>query len=284
MVSRKKRPMVDWLRWARKPFLYIFYSLGAGLFFALEKLEELLGGKALKATQRPAARNLSITFTADEEDADLVLPFVPLFSNDNRWIKLAYERILRELRRDRHSIRLPGRSYGKGISEGPYTLGAFVLLASQKEVALFLRGLSDEGYSFQITSALATRRTGGIPHPKGLLLRMAVGSRRIELTLARGGDGILGVRPEEVIRYLDMGVEYHHLFLASTMADTEKCFELIDSRVKEGMKLSLYAALSISFSTLIPIFLIEPPEEKKQMEDAALLLVEWPAVEKPSGT
>lgn len=283
MMSRKKRPIVDWLRWARKPFLYLFFSLGAGFFYALEKLEELLGGKTLRTRPSSAGRNLNVTFVAEEDDATLVLPFIQLFSSDNKWIKLPYERILRELRRDRRLLKLPGRAYGKGISEGPYEVNAVALLASQGEVALFLRRLNEAGFPFRVGSVLATPRTGGLPHAKGLLLRMAVGSRRIELAIAKGADRIVGEKPEQALRYLENGVEYHHLFVAVASEDTEKILELIDSRGAEGLVLSLYAALNSSFGTLIPIFLLESSEEQKRLEDAALLLIQWPVEVRPPG-
>lgn len=274
---------MEWIRWGRKPFLFLFFSLGAGFIQLIEKIEALMGGEFFHRKPGSATKNLLITFSGGEDDTELLMPFVPLFSSDNKWVKLKYERVLRDFRRNARALKLPGRAYGKSPSEGTYRVGTIALLSSQKEVALFLKRLRENNLSPKIGSILATRRSGAIPNPKGLLIRMAMGSRRLELIPARGGDKIVGAGLDDAVNYLSNGVEYHHLFLSIVLGDERKCVELISSRTDEEMKISLYGALNIQMDFVLPIFLLEPAERKSRMEDSALLLIQWQAREQGGG-
>jgi len=281
MSARKKRPAVEWYRWALKPFLYAFYSAGALLFFGFEKIEAFLGGRSTPARPAPLTEKLTVTFGAEGDKADLIIPFVPLFGGDSKWIKLKPEHIFRDLRQSGSTLKLTGHIYGRNTPEGPYKVAGIVFLSSQKEVAAFLRDLAKKAPPLTVGSVLETRRTGAVPHAKGLLLKMAVGSRKTELAPARGSERLIGAGIEQTAAFLERGEEYKHLFIAAGAADGARCLDVIDDRGKLGKRLSVYACLNLSLEVLVPIFLIEPPAEKVKMEDAALFLLELPEEEPP---
>lgn len=279
MSARKKRPAVEWYRWARKPFLYAFYSLGALLFLGFERIEAFLGGKVTPSRPAPLTEKLTVTFSPEGDKASLIIPFVPLFGGDSKWIKLKPEYIFRDLRQSGSSLKLTGHIYGRNTPEGPYKVAGIVFLSSQKEVAAFLRDLAKKSPPLTVGSVLETRRTGAVPHAKGLLLKMAVGSRKTELAPARGSERLIGAGIEQTAAFLERGAEYKHLLISADAPDGACCLDVIDDRGKSGMRLSVYACLNLSLEVLVPIFLIEPPVEKVKMEDAALFLLELPEEE-----
>lgn len=281
MSARKKRPAVEWYRWARKPFLYAFYSLGALCFIGFEKLEAFLGGKSAPSRPAPLTEKLTVTFSPEGDKADLIIPFVPLFGGDSKWIKLKPEYIFRDLRQSGTTLKLTGHIYGRNTPEGPYKVAGIVFLSSQKEVAAFLRELIKKGPPLTVGSVLETRRTGAVPHAKGLLLKMAVGSRKTELAPARGSERLIGAGLEQAAAFLDRGAEYKHILISADGPEAGFCLDAVDERGRSGMRLSVYACLNLSLEVLVPIFLLEPPVEKVKMEDAALFLLELPEEEAP---
>lgn len=282
MSARKKRPAVEWYRWVRKPFLYAFYSLGALCFIGFERLEAFLGGKTVSTRPAPLTEKLTVTFSPEGDKADLIIPFVPLFGGDSKWIKLKPEYIFRDLRQHGNTLKLTGHIYGRNTPEGPYKVAGIVFLSSQKEVAAFLRELVKKGPPLTVDSVLETRRTGAVPHAKGLLLKMAVGSRKTELAPARGSERLIGAGIEQTAAFLDRGAEYKHLLISAGAPDSGFCLDAIDERGRAGMRLSVYACLNLSLEVMVPIFLLEPPTEKVKMEDAALFLLELPEEEGPA--
>jgi hypothetical protein len=281
MSARKKRPAVEWYRLARKPFLFAFYSLGALCFLGFEKIEAFLGGKTAPTRSAPLTEKLTVTFSPEGDKADLIIPFVPLFGGDSKWIKLKPEYIFRDLRQSGSTLKLTGHIYGRNTPEGPYKVAGIVFLSSQKEVAAFLRELVKQGPPLTIGSVLETRRTGAVPHAKGLLLKIAVGSRKTELAPARGSERLIGAGLEQTAAFLERGAEYKHLLISADAPDAARYLDAIDDRGKSGMRLSVYACLNLSLEVLVPIFLLEPPMEKMKMEDAALFLLELPEEEGP---
>lgn len=280
---KRKRPAVEWLRWARKPFMLAFYSLGALLFFGLERLEAILGGKTVATVKpNPLSRKLTVTLSVEGENADIVMPFVPLFGGDSKWIKLKSEYVLKNLRYDGRAITLTGHLSSSSIPEGPYNVAAIAFLAAQRHVQSFLNDLSRAGAPLTINSVLATRRTGAVPHAKGLLLKIAVGSRKLELAPVKGGEGLAGSGAEIMAAFLPQGGEYHHLFIAADSSEIGKCLEVITAKGSGEMKLSVYACVNLGLDLMVPVFLLEPPPEKVRMEDAALLLMSPPPVEEPA--
>jgi hypothetical protein len=282
MSARKKRPAVEWYRWARKPFLYVFYSLGALCFMGIEKLEEFLGGKGAPARPAVLTEKLTVTFSPEGDNADLIMPFVPLFGGDSKWIKLKPEYIFRDLRQGGAALKLTGHIYGRNTPEGPYKVAGTVFLSSQKEVAAFIRELIKRGPPLNVESVLETRRTGAVPHAKGLLLKMAVGSRKTELSPVRGGERLIGAGLDQTAAFLDRGAEYKHLLIASGGPEAGFFLDAVDERGKSGMRLSVYACLNLSLEVLVPIFLLEAPSDKIKMEDAALFLLELPGEAAPA--
>ncbi|MEI6632446.1 MAG: hypothetical protein WCP22_01370 [Chlamydiota bacterium] len=281
MSARKKRPAVEWYRWARKPFLFAFYSLGAICFLGFEKIEAFLGGKIAPTRPAPLAEKLTVTFNSEGDKADLIIPFVPLFGGDSKWIKLKPEYVFRDLRQSGSTLKLTGHIYGRNTPEGPYKVAGIVFLSSQKEVAAFLRDLVKQGPPLTVGSVLEIRRTGAVPHAKGLLLKMAVGSRKTELAPARGGERLIGAGLEQTAAFLERGAEYKHLLISADAPDAARYLDAIDDRGKSGMRLSVYACLNLSLEVMVPIFLLEPQMEKMKMEDAALFLLELPEEEGP---
>ena len=281
MSARKKRPAVEWYRWGRKPFLFAFYSLGALCFLGFEKVEAFLGGKTASTRPAPLAEKLTVTFSPEGDKADLIIHFVPLFGGDSKWIKLKPEYIFRDLRQSGTTLKLTGHIYGRNTPEGPYKVAGIVFLSSQKEVAAFLRDLVKQGPPLTVGSVLETRRTGAVPHAKGLLLKMAVGSRKTELAPARGSERLIGAGLEQTAAFLERGAEYKHLLISADAPDVARYLDAIDDRGKSGMSLSVYACLNLSLEVLIPIFLLEPQMDKMKMEDAALFLLELPEGEGP---
>lgn len=273
MMTHKKRPAVDWIRWARKPFLFIFYSLGAVIFAGLEKLEALLAGRSVPRQPGSVADRLTITFTAGAGSHDLILPFVPLFEEDAKWIKLRPDSVFADLRRDSASLSLKSHIYGKGIPEGPYRVASIAALAPQKEMAEFFTLLRDAGLAIGISSVLATRRSAVVPHAKGVLRRMAVGSRNLELSPAHGGERLMGEGAAAAIEFMRGGGDYHHLFIAGSMTEPEKCPGLVERLRDLGVSISAYACLLIARMELVPIFLLERSSDESRMEDSALLLI-----------
>ncbi|MDD5557295.1 MAG: hypothetical protein PHN82_08605 [bacterium] len=275
--GKKKRPAVEWLRWARKPFLLAFYSLGALLFLGLERIEALLGGKASPAAKpAPLSRKLTVTLSLDEDKADVILPFVPLFGGDSKWIKLKAEYVIKNLRCEGGALTLTGHLSSSSAPEGPHRVDAVAFLSSQREVAAFLRELDAGRVPIAVTSVLSTRRTGAVPHAKGLLLKIAVGSRKIELAPVKGAEELSGAGAAAMADFFPKTGEYHHLFIAADTAAMDGCLSRIAAKGRDEMNLSVYACLNLALEVLIPVFLLEPPSEKVRMEDACLLLLEIP--------
>lgn len=274
-MAKKKRPLVDWLRWSRKIFFYTIYGLGALLFFILEKLESLLGGKVGPKQPVPLTKNLNVTISAEANSTDLILPFVQLFSSDARWIKLKSERVFKDLRQEQRSLVFTSRLQRKGIPEGSYRADEIAVLTSQKEMAVFLEELVASGVSLKIERLLSTRRTGSIPHAKGLLIRMAVGNSKLGLFSPKGGARLVQAGVRGLAEMLRKGFEYQHLLIAASTGGWEKLLSAVESRGNDKTQLSAYACLNIAERGLLPVFLVEPMGEKTQLEDAALLLANF---------
>ena len=269
---KKRRPATEWIKWYRKIFLYIFYTLAEWVIVAVESVERFLSGEvSVFRKEHGRGEGDTIRVIADREiDYQRALPpLVELMRKTTRLCDVQFSEIMKGLDRRPRTISVAGSFPGPPRE---FTFRTFGYLSTKGRALEIIKLLSGRGMEMEVLSAIAMKLADDGASIKAVLQSLSAQVRELRLAKMEGiREGLDKIDVPDLVGGLVFSGDMNpSLVYIDISGDSDRFISMAGRAfAAEGIP-KCYGLADPEAGTVLPIVVDKEPEDKEG--SAALML------------